>query len=750
MQNCSQPMPSHCKWFAHVVGWGFLQLMAALIFAMLLVGCSSQDPLQEARELQSIGNFAGSVLVLRKAIDEGTDDPEIFFLYGVALGETGNLDAAVWPLRRAMENPDWEVAAALRLGRGAFAQHSWDRSIIALDRLLEIEPDHVFALVLRSRARIETRRNYEGALADAEHALEVDPDAEGARICQVVALLGLDRADEAGELIKSIELSSREVGPDQPNTPRFCGARASLAVEIGDPESADEIYSECLKEFPGAQNLISEALKFYVSMGRAERTIEILEAAVEAAPHNQDYRIGLVVRLQSQGRVEEAKAILREATEAKNPVLAAKAWLDLAGYLLEREEYDEGIEAFDRALEMVPNPSVDLMFRYADALIIASRFDEALEVAEREQVSTYRDLIRGRVHLERGQPTLALERLAEALQSWPNNAVARYYAALAAEGVGDYERAIEELRYSIRAGASQTDSRARLARLHMAEGNFRDALEVLHHDIARQPGDIEMALIGIEIGARLGLADKQVSQLALPLRTEDDWRRAMLAAIRGTRERIGPAGVVKLIQDTPGLDLADPANASILERLVVNLADAGRTDEAAVLLNGYLEAQPESGSFHAIRGWLIARRDGVGSMQARGDLTRALELEPQNVVALIGLGRERSAAGELDDALSYFDRAIESAPEDPAPLRAAIAMLITEERTREAESKLELLLELEPYDNVAALQLLRIRVQLDLDKQRSIALGRLARHFGRGAKRARASELLQGLGANLP
>ena len=77
-------------------------------------------------------------------------------------------------------------------------------------------------------------------------------------------------------------------------------------------------------------------------------------------------------------------------------------------------------------------------------------------------------------------------------------------------------------------------------------------------------------------------------------------------------------------------------------------------------------------------------------------------------------------------------------------------MLITEERTREAESKLELLLELEPYDNVAALQLLRIRVQLDLDKQRSIALGHLARHFGRGAKRARASELLKGLGANLP
>jgi len=685
--------------------------------------------------------------VLRQAIDDGAENPEVYYVYGKALSETGEPDAAVWPLRRAMESPAWEVPAALQLATGAFRQRNWDSAIKTLDHVLELESENTQALVLRSRSRIESRRDYEGALADAERALEIDPDANIARISRVVALLALDRADEAAEALGSMELLSREAGPDQPETARFCGARASFAMEKGEPEVADEIYAACLEEFPGDPVLVTDAIKYYEGLGHPDRTIEILEAAVEASPHVRDYRMGLAFRLRAQGRGEDAKAILRVATEVKNPTLAAEAWLDLGGYLMDDEQYSEGVEAFESALELVPNPAADLMFRYADALIVAEQTDRALEVAEGLQASAHRDLILGRVHLERGEAALALERFDAGLQLWPENAVARYYTALAAEGVGDYERAIEEFRYSIRAGASQTDARARLARLHLTEGLPREAYDVLMHDIGRQPADAEMAIVGIEIGARLGMANPAVEPLTAALRSPDDWRQAILAAARGTRFRVGPAAAAQLIRASPDLDLENPLNASLLERLVIELADSDRVEEAVALLGSCLEAKPESGAFHAIHGWILARRDGVESEPSREALLRALELEPDNSVALIGLGRDRIAAGEPDNALAYFEKAILVDSADPAPLREAIEMLRTEGRTGEAEVKLEELLELEPYDAGAALLLARLRVDRNAEKPHSIALGRLAARFGKGRQRAAAIELLKELGA---
>jgi tetratricopeptide (TPR) repeat protein len=721
---------------------------AGLLLLFLMLACSSGDPLEQAKEMQSVGNFSGSIDVLREVIAAGTDDPEVYFLYGVAHAESGNIDASVWPLRRASESPDWEAKALLRLGNGAFLHRSWDRSIKALNRLLELEPEHIRALVLRSRARIETRRDFEGALADAVRALEIDPDAEGAKVCQVVSLLGLDRADEAGELIASLELFSREVGPEQPNTPRFCGARASFALETKNTELADKIYTDCLEEFPSAPTLVKEALKFYSTQGEGERAIEILETAVAEAPDNRDYRIGLAVRLQAFNREGDAEEVLRKATESKSPASAAEAFLDLGGYLLDLEKFDEGIEAFDSAIALVTSPPADMMFRYADALIIAGRFDQAMEVADRAEIAAYRGLIRGRVHLEQAQASLALEELTEALQTWPENGVARYYAALAAEGVGDYARAIEEMRYSIRASAGRTNARARLARLYMAEGNLKIALEVLRHDVARQPGDLEMALLGVELSARLALKDEYLVELFKPLKSPDELRMAILAGIKGTRARSGPAAAVNQIHEIQQFDLADPVNAPVLELLANNLVDAGRVHDAAALLESYVEAHPEAAAFYAIRGLVIKSRDGVGSQQVLKDFNRALELDPVNIVALVGLGVEQHEAGKLDDAIASFDKAIEAAPENPEPLREAISMLVANGRAGETESMLERLLDLEPYDPAAALELVRLRIKQGSEPERSIGLARLAEHFGRGATRTEAAKLLVQLAAS--
>ena len=68
---------------------------------------------------------------------------------------------------------------------------------------------------------------------------------------------------------------------------------------------------------------------------------------------------------------------------------------------------------------------------------------------------------------------------------WPDNAVARYYAARAAERLGDFDRAIDDYRYAIRAGIDDTDARYRLARLYEAARAYALALGVARHAPAR-------------------------------------------------------------------------------------------------------------------------------------------------------------------------------------------------------------------------------------------------------------------------
>ena len=253
--------------------------------------------LDEIRAMHAAGQLKTTVQPLRDMVDAKTDDPEVYFLYGRALSAIGQHDAALWPLRRAMESEDWLVPAGIQFANNAFDTGNNQTAIGVLDKVLEVSPEDVSAIVLRARARIASRKNIESALVDAELALEIDPDSNEAKIARILALLSLEMVEEAGKALEAIEDFAFETAPDEADSARFCGVRASFASEKGDTEVADERYTKCLELFPGAEILVSNAIKFYDGERDAERVISILEAAVEDAPELRTFRIGLARRL---------------------------------------------------------------------------------------------------------------------------------------------------------------------------------------------------------------------------------------------------------------------------------------------------------------------------------------------------------------------------------------------------------------------------------------------------------------------
>jgi tetratricopeptide (TPR) repeat protein len=705
---------------------------ALLTLMLALPACEPGDPLAEARQLQSAGLYEESLEPLRRLIDEGVRDPEVDFLYGVSLQWSRNGTAAIYPLSRAMQDPDWELRAALQLSNGALQLGDYPLAIASAERVLALEPDHTGALTLRATARMQTRQDYEGALADADHALELDPEIGQAHVVRAVSLMGLDRVEEAGPAIDAVQDHLEASGSQLAETARYCVARATFQKEKGQPDEADEIFAECLEKHPTSVIAVEEAIKFYDELARYDRSTEIIRNAYESDTRSRGFRIALVKRLIANGQSGEADRLLHEATLAKNQRLAATGWADLAGFLMERDDVDAGVAAYRKSVELSGEPSPQLLFMLADALVIAGRYDEALELAETMRVTAYRELVRGRVHMERREFEQALAFFSAGLEIWPDNAVARYLAARAALETGDLDRAIEEYRYAIRAGVGATDARRMLARLYIAEGSPALALAVIHHDVASKPLSFETALLELELLERRAPSHgKLPPRLATMFSPEPRWAPAVVALARGAREARGPDAAIEFIRSASRVDPLQPKNAEVLRLLADCLVEAGRRAEAVEEIDRALETNPDHAELHAIKALVLIEVGGEPD-SARSEAQRAVFLDPESALALLVLGRAMTNDGEVDQAISLFERSAASDGVETEPLMRAAALMASSGRLQEAEATLESALERDPFDGAAAYHLAELREARGAEPARTLALARRAARFRHG------------------
>lgn len=721
---------------------------AANFLAVVAVGalaCGASDPLEEVRRLQNAGNYAATIEPLRELIEERPDDPEVHYRYGAALVSTGRGDVAVWPLRKAMGFTEWRRDAGLLLATGMLGSGDYDGAVEVCGELLELDPDDVDALRLRAGARAASRRNYEGALEDANRALELDPDDTNALVPRTVALLALERVEEAAAALEELDARFRDDSLEVAGSPLLCVALATFAREKGEIELADERFDGCLEAFPGDAAVLNQALPHYEQTGRPERAIEALEAALKLLPTAHAYRANLALRLRGAGREDEALELLRAATELSAPADVAEAWASLAGFLVDGGQFDEGAAAYERALEVLSDPPPQLLFSYGDALALAERYDEALAVADRMELPAHRELVRGLVHLERGDPAAALEHLEEGLLLWPDNAVARYYAAVAAERTGDFGLAIEHYRYAIRADQEATDAALRLARIHLAAGDEAEAIAALGRSPTSGPMRLEAGLLQLELASRRGQLRPPPALVRL-FSERDLWGRAAAARARGIYARRGAAGAVAFLNQAGRLDLTDPRDVAALEVLLDWLAESNAAGKGLERVEEAVAAHPQEAVFHALQGRALAAA-AADPEAVRAAYERALAIDAAEPHALGGLARLEAQAGEAERAVSLYERALEAEPDDRELVLPLSELLIVQGQRDAAEARLEALLREQPWDASAALALARLRLERGTADARTLELARRAVHF-RGGPEAEA--LVERVGAAAP
>jgi tetratricopeptide (TPR) repeat protein len=709
--------------------------VAALLLCLGIAGCGPSDPVARIQAQQQAGDLQGSLEPLRELLEERPDDPQVLFLYGRALSLTGQPSLAEWPLRKAMEDPEWLVPAGIQLAFGALSSRNYASAIQVTTRMLEAEPENVQALLMRANAYAHSKRDYEQALADVDRIFELDPDLVDALEPRILALLGLERIEEAGAAIEELgeRIEETELGPDV--RAWHCATRAIFADESGESERAAELWADCLERHPSSPKVVPQAVEFYQGRGQFDRVLEILREALEKEPARREYRVALAERLRMTGKKGEAEDLLREATGSESPELAAGAWLDLAGHHQALGEHRAALQALERVLELtrqVSSPHPELLLSYADMLVLAGELDRALEVTNEMETAAHREMIRARVAQERGDPVQALEHFEDAFRHWPDNPWARYHAALAAEAIGDFDRAIEAYRYAIRIAAGATDARTRVARLHVAEGRPAEAQALLRIQSQHDPLDLEGEIFSLRLWAWLGRTQPLRRSLAVFRSQRPDLLgRALASTAEGVRERAGPAAALRMLLEAQGLDLEDPRHADALRALVRLSHEAGPPDAAEPAVAAALRAHPDAAAFHEIHGLWLELHDAPPA-EVRAAYERALEIDAADARALAGLARI-ALAGDPERALSFFDRAAAADPGDVEALRGAAQALRASGRAGAAEERLEALLRAHPYDAAAAAELARLQLERGEASERTLERAKRAVRFGGGA-----------------
>ncbi len=710
-------------------------LAAGLSLCCLLVGCDEVDPLEAIREQQAAADFAGSVEPLRALLATRPDDPEVNYLYGRALALTQRSNLAMWSLRNAMKDPEWLVPAGLQLAFLALDGRDFNEVVEITALVLEREPDNVSALLMRANAHAHWNKDPELALADANRVLELDPDSLEAYEPRILALLTLDRLEEASASLAEAGRKLVEHDTSVGVLAWHCSTTAAFEEESGDLAQARATWTACLDAHPINMEVVSSAMNFYDAHGESGRATEVLRTALASAPTFRTFRVALSQRLRLAGDIAEAEAVLREATHFEDPELAAAAWMDLGELRMALREYAAAADAMERALELAQEvglPDPQLLFEYADTLVLAGRLARALEVAEELSVPVHRLLIRARVAQERRDPARALEEFDEALRLWPDNPWARYYAALASEELGDFERALAEYRYAIRISPGATDARTRGANLLLAQGQPNYAIQMLLTARVEAPLEIEGQLLCMRLSALLGEMGAVRDSLAEIEQRYPAWAgRGLAAAAAGVAERAGASVALGVLATAPGVDFDEPRYAPALRALVRFSHEAGETAATRTALQTTLAAHPDSSAFQEIRG-LDLELSGAPVEAVRAAYSRAVELEPRNAWALAGLGR-LALGDDPEAALVFFDRAADADPLDPEPKLRAARALAAGEKPSEAGERLDALLLEHPFEAEAAAERARLDIERGIATPRTLERARRAARFGGGA-----------------
>lgn len=187
------------------------------------------------------------------------------------------------------------------LARGYRKNYILGRMQEALTRLLELQPEHTDALMLRAWV-LERRHLYLLALEDLERALQIRPDHEETRLQKAQLLELIEKPADA--LTEFVALQAR-----RPQDPRVWVGLLKTYVKTGKVDDARRCCDVLADKFPRDFSSQLERARFHLERGQALEAEQLLREVVEHVPFDYAGNYSLHQALQRQGKFKEAEKV---------------------------------------------------------------------------------------------------------------------------------------------------------------------------------------------------------------------------------------------------------------------------------------------------------------------------------------------------------------------------------------------------------------------------------------------------------
>lgn len=697
------------------------------VVGLTLSACDSSDPIQEVRKNIAAGNPAAALAPLRDLIELDSDNAEYLFLYGRALTATGQPGLAEWPLRKAMEDPDWYERAAMQVAATTMAGGNFDNAADLYAEILERNPENLEARLQRANACSASPMRQEEALAEVAKILEDKPDELRAYKPRILAYLALDQPEEAQQAIDELGTRIDEVDGEEGIRGWHCATNAIFAFESGETALASERWAVCEEKFPAHPNVVEKSIEYHNGRGEQERSLEIAQAAFAIdASQDSGYRMQVAQLLRFHGKFDEAEALMLEGVEAAEgdkKASSAAALLALTQHYQTVGQLKAAADAHERALELAEEaygPQPDLVFSLADLLIQINQDQRALELAEKKMtVPAHKTLVRARVAHKRKQYSEALDLYEETSRLWPGNAYAPYHAGRAALVIGDYDRALENLFQSIRVDENATDARLVTGRLLAEQGRWQPGLQAM---IVRNAKPTATAYaLKVEILARFQgpAAARTAAHQAAKARPPLLGILMETAANASARSKGGDAAWA-IIKPDLALDLPTVSKIPILRAAVTYAPGEAELALVKPYVTKVVAAQPDDAAALELEGMLLVREGALD--EAEASFRKSLEAPPGRASTQLRLA-ELMATSDPAGAMDLVSRTMTEFRFDPDLFVAATSALPDGPHL---DALLESALEFAPIDNRI---LMRFAESLDRQgnrDQRALKLAKLA------------------------